>query len=81
MKKIIILSALSLFLSLGNCSAQVIVKVRPQRPKTVIIKPTKTNRNKVWKAGDWKWSRRTNSYYYIKGHWARRRGANVWVEG
>jgi len=62
-------------------NAQVIIKIKPLRPKVVVVKPKAPGPNFVWINGHWKWSKRVVKYVWAKGHWSkRRRGAN-WVSG
>lgn len=81
MKKIILLSAVTLLLSSSNLVGQMIVKVKPQKPKIVIVKPSKIYKNKVWMDGHWKWSNQSSSYQWVKGHWTKRRRNNTWKAG
>ena len=44
-----------------------IVKVKPNHPKTIIVKPKKIRRNYVWIKGNWKWSLRMGRDVWVKG--------------
>lgn len=79
MKKILLLTVITLFVSLGS-QAQVVVKVRPVAP--VVVRPASPSTYHVWVGGSWKWNRRTKSYDWINGYWAKpRRHGSVWIEG
>ena len=45
-----------------------IVKVIPNKPKVIIVKPNKIKRNHIWIRGRWKWSVRKSKYVWEKGH-------------
>ena len=62
-------------------SGQMIVKVKPQRPKVVVIKPTKVYKNKIWIEGHWRWSNQSNSYQWVKAHWAKKKRNSKWKAG
>ena len=81
-KKILTLIGLLLFLALGNTStadAQVVVKVRPNRPAVVVAKPAKVRAGHVWVAGHW--CHNGNRYVWVKGGWIRARANHNWVAG
>ena len=50
-----------------------VVKVRPNKPKIIIVKPNKVKRNYIWVPGHWKWSLRKGRYVWIKGKWKKRK--------
>lgn len=76
-----ILTCLSLFISEGVFS-QVVVKVKPTKAKTTVIKPRKPSKNFVWIEGHWKWSKKTNRYIWVGGHWVKKPSSkHRWVPG
>lgn len=89
MKKIIFSFLISFFLFSNVIIAQKvivknkykIVKVKPNTPKNVIVKPKKVRRNYVWINGHWKWSFRMGRYVWVKGKWKRKKRYHQWVPG
>lgn len=81
LSKILFLAiSVSLFTA-ANSNAQIEVRIRPVRPRTVIItRPRQPSRAHVWVAEGW---RVTNGrYVYRPGYWAvPPRGRHVWVAG
>lgn len=79
----------------ANANAQVVVKVRPNRPNVIVKKPAKVKRGYVWVAGNWKWDKRRKKYIWVKGrqvkarrgykytpgHWVAVNGGSKWVAG
>ncbi len=83
-KGIIVIIAVCLISSFGNSNvySQVVVKVKPVRTKTVIVKSNKPGGNYVWIEGQWKWNKKRQSYVWVDGRWAKRpRNSSVWVAG
>ena len=80
MKKIIFSFLISFFLFSNITIAQKdmvknkykIVKVKPNHPKTIIVKPKKIRRNYVWIKGHWKWSLRIGRDVWVKGKWKKK---------
>lgn len=64
-----------------NSSAQVIVKVKPLRPKVIVVKPAKVKRGHTWVKGHWRWNKRAKSYAWVKGHHVKSRRGFVYVPG
>ncbi len=77
-----------------DSQAQVVVRVRPSRPKVVVVAPAPPSPRHVWVEEDW--TPRGRSYvwhggYYVEpprpaavwvpGHWAPRRHGYVWIRG
>ena len=85
MKKILITMFVIALGAVGmkeEVKAQAVVKVRPVKPKVVVVRPAKAPRNGVvWVDGHWKWSRRTRSYVWTKGRWATPPRGKVWIAG
>lgn len=91
--KVIALAAL-FCLPLPAAQAQIIVKVRPPRPKVVVVRPAPPSPRHVWVAEDW--VVRGNKYYWhggywvvpprphavwAPGHWRHTRRGDVWIPG
>lgn len=87
--------ALSIFgLTATGANAQIIVKVRPLRPKVVVVKPVAPSPRHVWVDEDWvedhgkyRWH---GGYWvapphphavWIAGHWAGRHRGYRWIPG
>lgn len=64
----------------NTAQAQVVVKVRPNRPKVVVKRPA-ARKGYVWIQGHWKVNNRRNGYVWVKGHWARARKGYRYVPG
>ena len=88
MKRSIFIAAIILgaFLFEANhANAQVVVTIKPVRPKVVAVKPRRPSVRHVWIEGHWAWNRRAKAYTWKKGYWARaKRGKNhvagTWVK-
>ena len=90
MKKIIFSTLMFLMISSTSTTAQKIVvkhknkkvvKVIPNKPKVIIVKPNKIKRNHIWIRGHWKWSVRKSKYVWVKGRWKRNKRHHVWIPG
>ena len=77
---ITLLTLISLF-GISEAFSQVVVKVRPNRPAIVIKKPVKMPNGKAWIDGHWRWSKRMQSYVWVKGHAVRAKRGHIWVAG
>ena len=81
-KKIVIFVAI-LFLGLfvPEAQSQVIVKVRPKRPKVFVKKPVKINKGHAWREGHWVYNKQKEKYVWRKGQWVKRKPGKIWVKG
>ncbi|MFT4525563.1 MAG: hypothetical protein ACI9FU_000464 [Granulosicoccus sp.] len=80
MKKSAIL--LVFILGFGSIAmSQIVVKVRPAKPKVVVVKPNRSKPNHAWVDGHWKWNANQNRYVWKKGHWVKKRRGHVFVAG
>ncbi len=61
--------------------AQVVVKVKPVRPKVVVVKPARPKAHSVWIDGHWKWNKTTHSYHWVAGHYATKRSGYYYKPG
>ena len=93
-KVLMLFMAVSLFTAVKS-NAQIIVRVRPARPRTVIVaRPPAPSPRHVWVAEEW--TNRGGRYVYqagywslpprphavwIAGHWRNRPRGYVWVPG
>lgn len=77
-KKTLFIAALAIALGANSSSAQIIVKVRPDRPKYVRIgQPSPKH---IWIEDDWE--PRGKTYVFTGGRWAAPEGDRaVWVPG
>jgi hypothetical protein len=65
MKTLIVL----IFLGLGSfLNVQVVLTVKPNRPKVLVVKPAKAKRGNVWILGHWKYNKPAKEYRWVKGH-------------
>ena len=62
-------------------NAQVVVKVKPVRPKVKVVKPAAPGPNDVWVTGGWTYNKRLNKYVWHDGRWARSKRGQRWVAG
>jgi hypothetical protein len=98
MKKIIrvlMLSAITLGFAVASSSAQIVVRIRPNRPHgAVIVRGVAPSPRHVWVGEEWTPNGRSYAYapghwvepphphaVWISGRWASRRGGSVWVAG
>lgn len=84
MKKFLLISMFfcaGLFIYNDNLSAQVVVKVKPAKPKVVVVKPAKPGPKHVWIDGHWKWSKKRKEYVWVKGYWLKPKKGYTWVPG
>ncbi|RMH66061.1 MAG: hypothetical protein D6677_01060 [Calditrichaeota bacterium] len=95
MKKsqIIILLTLIMLSFIAPGQAQIIVKVKPVKPKVVVVKPAPPAAGYVWVEGHWvvknkqyvwkkgHWVKAKKHHRYVNGHWKRARGGWVWIPG
>ncbi len=79
MINIFILLSASFFFMASVASAQIIVRVKPQVPKVVVIKSKPPVKGYVWRDGHWKIHK--NKYVWVKGHWVKPRRNHVWTKG
>lgn len=61
--------------------AQIVVKVKPAKPKVLVIKPAKAKKGHVWRNGHWQWNKSAKKYVWVKGHWAKVKLGHAWVPG
>ncbi len=79
-KSLLLLTAALLF-SVADSSAQLVVRLRPNRPGArVVVRGARPSPRHVWV--DEEWTPGSRTYVYHKGYWAKppRPGA-VWVAG
>lgn len=82
MKKLILIVGLFfLGIFIPDGQSQVVVKVRPARPKVIVKKPARAKRNHVWVDGHWVYNKRQGKYVWRKGHYMKKRPGKVWVKG
>ena len=61
--------------------AQVVIQGIKNKPKVIVVKPKKQERNHIWVASYWKWSKKYHKYVWIKWHWEHKKRGHVWVAG
>ena len=82
MKQVLMIFGLLLAFNLGTvdtAEAQVVVKVRPARPKVIVKKPARARKGHVWVNGHWKANGR--NYVWVKGHWVQKRRGYRYTPG
>lgn len=92
--KVLTLIAITSF-SISSTYAQIVVRVRPTRPRAVVVRrPAPPSAHHVWvkeewvprgntyiyKAGYWAAPPRSGAFY-VDGHWRHTRGGWIWVPG
>jgi len=82
MKKLILSIIVMIAVIINPVEGQIVIvkrnnhkveKVKPSRPKILVVKPNKIRKNHVWIKGHWKWSFRKHRYVWVKGHWKRKK--------
>jgi hypothetical protein len=98
MKRIINVNLLIAIITCGsfiNGNAQIVVKVKPNKPKVLVVKPATHKHGHVWRGGHWNWNKKNNKYKWVKacwvkenhghnwsaGHWVKNRNGHSWVAG
>ena len=93
--RILMLLAVASLFAVANSNAQIVVKIRPNRPgPAVVVRGARPSPRHVWVGEEWTPSGNTYVYapghwvepphrggVWIAGHWANRRGGSVWVAG
>jgi hypothetical protein len=92
LKGLLTVSILSL--SAFASDAQIIVKIRPPRPRAVVVRPVAPSRAHVWVEEDWvgegdhyrwnggHWEAPPRPHArWAKGFWKHGRGGDVWIAG
>ena len=77
--KIFLVFIIVIFFS-NESAAQLVVKVKPVKPKVVVVKPVKVKAGHVWVNGHWKVNAAGN-YVYIDGYHLKKRHGKIWVDG
>jgi hypothetical protein len=75
--KILIIALLLSYAASANAS--LVVKIKPVRPKLVVVKPAKPGKNYVWISGHW--VKKNKKYVWSQGRWVKTRPGKVWVAG
>ncbi|QHN04497.1 hypothetical protein FTO74_14855 [Granulicella sp. WH15] len=97
MNKLLLTAVCAAFLTAGSVAAEAQIAVRigpPARPVERIPPPPREHRDWAWRAGYHRWDGRRYVWvpgaylapprpyaHWIDGHWDRRGGGYVWVEG
>jgi hypothetical protein len=79
-----LLIVLILFFSglfIPDAKSQVVVKVKPTRPKVIVKKPARAKRGYVWRDGHWVYNKKRGAYVWRKGQWIKKRPGKVWIKG
>lgn len=64
-----------------NSNAQTIVKIKPAKPKVIVVKPAKTKAGHFWRNGHWKWNKKQNKYVWVKARWVKNNKGHHWIPG
>lgn len=70
-----------LMLSNLNTGAQIVVKVKPIKPKILVPKPAKLKHGHVWRTGHWNWNKSKNKYVWRKACWVKENHGHHWIGG
>jgi len=83
MKRLIIFSFILGSLALSNlgANAQIVVKVRPAKPKVLVVKRAAPRSGVIFIDGHWKYNKRHGKYVWVKGHWVKKRRGYAYVPG
>lgn len=84
MRKLSTLAAIAFItvvFSANTGHSQVVVKVRPPRPKVVVKKPARPGPKFVWIDGHWRWNRKQHKYVWVAGHWTQPKRGHKWIPG
>lgn len=60
-------------------NAQIVVKVKPQRPKVVAVKVKQPAKGMIWIDGHW--IVKNNKYVWVDGSWVKNRPHHIWIAG
>ena len=81
-KIFIIITAFGLFFAGSTLAhSQVVIRVKPIKPKVIIVKHNRPSKRHIWIAGHWKWNKRVKKYVWIKGKWVRTKRGHIWTSG
>lgn len=67
--------------SIGISNAQMVVKVRPAKPKVLVVKPAKAKPGHVWRNGHWVWNAKRKNYVWRKATWVKVNPGHAWMAG
>jgi len=68
--------------TLQLATAQVIVRVKPVRPKkTIVVKRAKPRKGYLWVDAHWQWNAKRNKYVWVDGKYIRKKRGYRYVTG
>jgi hypothetical protein len=73
--------AVILVLSNFNTGAQIVVKVKPVKPNSLVVKPAKHKNGHIWRTGHWNWNKSKNKYVWKKACWVKENNGHHWIGG
>jgi hypothetical protein len=79
--KLLIASLIVLIFGTCSLTAQVIIKVKPNRPKVIIVKPSEVRHGHTWVDGHWRFDKPQQKYVWVKGHWKKVKHGHHWAAG
>ena len=68
-------------LQLAARPPHVYVKVRPNVPKVMVVRPACPGPKHIWIDGDWVWNPKMNQYVWVEGKWVLPKESAVWIPG
>ena len=72
-------SVIFFFLAASSINAQVVVKVKPVKPRVKVVTTVSAHPGHVWINGHWKYS--GGRYVWVDGYYVKERPGHVWVSG
>jgi hypothetical protein len=66
-----LLISVTLLLLAFSAQSQVIVKIIPVRPITVVVKPWYPEPKYIWVDGHWLWDNQIEQYVWVNGYWMK----------
>ncbi|MCP4439857.1 MAG: BcpO-related WXXGXW repeat protein [Aureispira sp.] len=84
MKKLFAIFGLSMLIAISGLTeaqAQIVVKIKPARPKVIVKRPAQAKKGHVWVDGHWTWNKQDQKYRWVKGHWVTVKKGHKWVPG
>ena len=79
--KICLLTGIIICTSFVSGNAQVVVKIKPAKPKVLVVKPATHKQGHAWREGHWKWHKKNNKYKWVKAGWVKENKGHYWAGG
>ncbi len=72
---------LLLCMSFITLQSQVVVKIKPARPKVLVVKPADPRPGYLWRTGYWRWHKNKHQYIWVKASWVKENPGHHWTAG